>query len=121
MHAISTAAFISVLALASTLAQAMPQGMAVAIAGAEPAPSPDFSPPSHKVAPCKDTYTVPEAESCDTLFAKLDLSKADILSLNSGLSCDDTIPAGKILCIKEEKHESPVEKVALTWGKTDPA
>ncbi|KAH9177179.1 hypothetical protein EDB89DRAFT_2226229 [Lactarius sanguifluus] len=87
MHALSTAAFISVLALATTLAQAMPQGMTViTTAGAEPTPSPP--------APCTEVYIVPQDETCDTVAAELGLSKADILSLNPGLSCDDTIPAG---------------------------
>ncbi|KAH8977044.1 hypothetical protein EDB92DRAFT_887714 [Lactarius akahatsu] len=119
MYAISTAAFISVLALASTLAQAMPQDITVVVP-AVPSPSPDFSPPSHEAAPCTDTYTVPQAEPCDALVAKLGLSQADILSLNSRLSCDGTIPAGKVLCI-ETKHEPSVQKVAWNWGKTDPA
>ncbi|KAH9003721.1 hypothetical protein EDB86DRAFT_2270952 [Lactarius hatsudake] len=114
MHAISTAAFISVLALASTLAQAMPQGMTVTTAGAELTPSPDFTPPT---ALCTDTYTVLQAESCDTLVVKLGLSKADILSLNSGLNCDGTIPAGKVLCIQDE---SSVQLVSWDWGETVP-
>ncbi|KAH8977570.1 hypothetical protein EDB92DRAFT_1957892 [Lactarius akahatsu] len=87
MYAISTAAFISVLALASTLAQAMPQDITVVVP-AVPSPSPDFSPPSHKAAPCTDTYTVPQAEPCDALVAKLGLSQADILSLNSSYTKD---------------------------------
>ncbi|KAH9038440.1 hypothetical protein EDB84DRAFT_1437213 [Lactarius hengduanensis] len=110
MHPISTAAFISVLALVSTLAQAVPQGAA-------PSPSPSSS---AKAVPCTNTYTVLQAEPCDTLVAKLDLRKADILSLNSGLSCDGTIPAGKVLCI-EAKHDSSVKDVAWGWGNTDPA
>ncbi|KAH9054753.1 hypothetical protein EDB87DRAFT_1418935 [Lactarius vividus] len=55
---------------------------------------------------CIKTYTVPKALPCDTLGAELGLSQADILSLNSGLSCDGPIPAGKVLCIKKPKQES---------------
>ncbi|KAH8987247.1 hypothetical protein EDB92DRAFT_1135352 [Lactarius akahatsu] len=88
MHAISTAAFVSVLALVPSLAAAIP------------ATNPTQQPQ------CTQTYTVPQAEPCDTLVAKLGLSQADILSLNSGLSCDGPIPAGKVLCIKQPKPES---------------
>ncbi|KAH9034065.1 hypothetical protein EDB85DRAFT_1032548 [Lactarius pseudohatsudake] len=105
MHPISTAAFISVLALASTLAQAMPEG------AAEPSPSP---------VPCTDTYTVLQAEACDTLVAKLGLSQADIMSLNSGISCDGTIPAGKVLCI-EAKHGSVGGRRGLGLGEHRPS
>ncbi|KAI9430806.1 hypothetical protein H4582DRAFT_1349902 [Lactarius indigo] len=86
MHAISTAAFVSVLALVSSLAAAIP--------AASPAPQ------------CTQTYTLPKAEPCDTLVAELGLSQADILSLNDGLSCDGNIPAGKVLCIKKPKQVS---------------
>ncbi|KAH9003760.1 hypothetical protein EDB86DRAFT_2826334 [Lactarius hatsudake] len=79
MHAISTAAFISVLALVPSLAAAIP------------ATNPTQQPQ------CTQTYTVPQAEPCDTLVAKLGLSQADILSLNSGISCDGPTPAGKSL------------------------
>ncbi|KAH9177196.1 hypothetical protein EDB89DRAFT_2064813 [Lactarius sanguifluus] len=83
MHAISTAAFVSVLALLSSLATAIPA------TGPEPL--------------CIKSYTVPKAEPCDTIGAELGLSKADILSLNSGIGCDGPIPAGKVLCIKKLK------------------
>ncbi|KAH9044981.1 hypothetical protein EDB83DRAFT_2523625 [Lactarius deliciosus] len=87
MHgAISTAAFVSVLALLSSLATAIPA------TGPEPL--------------CIKTCTVPKAEPCDTLGAELGLSKADILSLNSGIGCDGPIPAGKVLCIKKLKKGS---------------
>ncbi|KAH8987243.1 hypothetical protein EDB92DRAFT_1948602 [Lactarius akahatsu] len=64
-------------------------------------------------------YTVPQAEPCDTLVAKLGLSQADILSLNSGLSCDGTIPAGKVLCIKQPKSDlAPACKTKATATAT---
>ncbi|KAH9177200.1 hypothetical protein EDB89DRAFT_1518148 [Lactarius sanguifluus] len=61
-----------------------------------------------------------QAEPCDTLVAKLGMSQADILSLNSGLSCDGTIPAGKVLCIKQPKSDlAPACKTKATaTGKT---
>ncbi|KAH8989307.1 hypothetical protein EDB83DRAFT_2325597 [Lactarius deliciosus] len=37
---------------------------------------------------------------------KLGLSQADILSFNSGISCDGPIPAGKVLCIKQPMQQS---------------
>ncbi|KAH9038442.1 hypothetical protein EDB84DRAFT_1577404 [Lactarius hengduanensis] len=125
MHAISTAAFVFVLALVSTLAQAMPQAIQKPAPTPQPSPSPSPSPSpapssSDKAVPCTNTYTVPQAEPCDTLVAKLGLSQADILSLNSGLSCDGTIPAGKVLCIKQPKTDlAPACKTkAIATGKT---
>ncbi|KAH9006336.1 hypothetical protein EDB86DRAFT_713777 [Lactarius hatsudake] len=97
MHAISTAAFVSVLALVSSLAAAT-------------GPKPQ----------CIKTYTVPKAEPCDTFVAGLGLSKADILSLNSGLNCDGTIPAGKVLCIKQSKQK-PARMLAPEPKKPAPA
>ncbi|KAH8987248.1 hypothetical protein EDB92DRAFT_1135686 [Lactarius akahatsu] len=117
MHAISTAAFVSVLALVSTLAQAMPQAIPKTTPTPQPPPSPSLAPSSSAKAavPCTNTYTVPQAEPCDTLVAKLGLSQADILSLNSGLSCDGTIPAGKVLCIKQPKSDlAPACKTKAT-------
>ncbi|KAI9429566.1 hypothetical protein H4582DRAFT_214272 [Lactarius indigo] len=73
----------------------------------QPSPASLNPSPFDKAAPCTDTFTVPQAEPCDTLVTKLGLSKADILSLNSGLSCDSNIPAGKVLCIKDPKQKSP--------------
>ncbi|KAI9440936.1 hypothetical protein H4582DRAFT_1940237 [Lactarius indigo] len=107
MHAISTAAFVSILALASTLAFALPQGKPATGPAQQPSPASLNPSPFDKAAPCTDTFTVPQAEPCDTLVTKLGLSKADILSLNSGLSCDSNIPAGKVLCIKDPKQKSP--------------
>ncbi|KAI9435419.1 hypothetical protein H4582DRAFT_2100265 [Lactarius indigo] len=72
----------------------------------QPSPTPLKSSSPDKAAPCTDTYTLPQAEPCDTLVSKLGLSQADILSLNSGLSCVGNIPAGKVLCIKKPKQES---------------
>ncbi|KAH8977043.1 hypothetical protein EDB92DRAFT_2108604 [Lactarius akahatsu] len=122
MHAISTAAFVSVLALVSTLAQAMPQAIPKTAPTPSPQPSPSPSPApssSDKAVPCTNTYTVPQAEPCDTLVAKLGLSQADILSLNSGLSCDGTIPAGKVLCIKQPKSDlAPACKTKATATAT---
>ncbi|KAH9038443.1 hypothetical protein EDB84DRAFT_1577405 [Lactarius hengduanensis] len=125
MHAISTAAFVSVLALVSTLVQAMPQAIQKPAPTPQPSPSPSPSPSpapssSDKAVPCTNTYTVPQAEPCDTLVAKLGLSQADILSLNSGLSCDGTIPAGKVLCIKQPQSDlAPACKTKATaTGKT---
>ncbi|KAI9430803.1 hypothetical protein H4582DRAFT_2103526 [Lactarius indigo] len=108
MHVISTAAFVSVLALASTLAFALPQAKPATGPAPQQSPAPLKSSSSDKPAsvPCTDTYTVPQAEPCDTLVAKLGLSQADILSLNDGLSCDGNIPAGKVLCIKKPKQKS---------------
>ncbi|KAI9435426.1 hypothetical protein H4582DRAFT_2079537 [Lactarius indigo] len=106
MHAISTAAFVSVLALASTLAFALPQAKPATGPALQQSPAPLKSSSSDKPVPCTDTYTVPQAEPCDTLVAKLGLSQADILSLNDGLSCDGNIPAGKVLCIKKPKQQS---------------
>ncbi|KAI9439718.1 hypothetical protein H4582DRAFT_1542407 [Lactarius indigo] len=106
MHAISTAAFVSVLALASTLAFALPQAKPATGPAPQQSPAPLKSSSSDKAVPCTDTYTVPQDEPCDTLVAKLGLSQADILSLNSGLSCDGNIPAGKVLCIKKSKQVS---------------
>ncbi|KAH9067778.1 hypothetical protein EDB87DRAFT_41526 [Lactarius vividus] len=100
MHAISTAAFVSVLALVSSLAAAIPAT----------GPKPQ----------CIKTYTVPKAEPCDTFVAKLGLSKADILSLNSGLSCDGTIPAGKVICIKQSTQK-PARMLAQEPKKPAPA
>ncbi|KAI9430807.1 hypothetical protein H4582DRAFT_2103529 [Lactarius indigo] len=100
MHAISTAAFVSVLALVSSLAAATPA------TGTTPQ--------------CIKTYTVPKAIPCDTLIADLGLSKADILSLNSGFSCDGTIPAGKVLCIKQSKPK-PARMLVPTPKKPAPA
>ncbi|KAH9054750.1 hypothetical protein EDB87DRAFT_1418748 [Lactarius vividus] len=117
MHAISTAAFVSVLALISTLAQAMPQAIPVTAPTPQQSPSPNAS-SSDKVVPCTDTYTVPQAEPCDTLVAKLGLSQADILSLNSGLSCDGPIPAGKVLCIKRPKQELLLAQKTVPACKT---
>ncbi|KAH9038437.1 hypothetical protein EDB84DRAFT_1560362 [Lactarius hengduanensis] len=119
MHAISTAAFVFVLALVSTLAQAMPQAIQ------KPAPTPQPS-PSHPQPPrllirlFHAQTRIPSPEPCDTLVAKLGLSQADILSLNSGLSCDGTIPAGKVLCIKQPKTDlAPTCKTKATaTGKT---
>ncbi|KAH9054755.1 hypothetical protein EDB87DRAFT_1580313 [Lactarius vividus] len=88
MHTISIAAFVSVLALVSSLAAAIP------------ATNPTQQPQ------CTQTYTVPQAEPSDTLVANLGLSQADILSLNSGISCDGPIAAGQVLCIKQPKQES---------------
>ncbi|KAH9034069.1 hypothetical protein EDB85DRAFT_1032616 [Lactarius pseudohatsudake] len=117
MHAISTAAFVSVLALVSTLAQAMPQAIQKDAPTPQPSPAPSSS---DEAVSCTNTYTVPQAEPCDTLVAKLGLSQADILSLNSGLSCDGTIPAGKVLCIKQPKTDlAPACKTKATaTGKT---
>ncbi|KAH9177182.1 hypothetical protein EDB89DRAFT_1934801, partial [Lactarius sanguifluus] len=84
MHAISTAAFVSVLALVPSLAAAIP------------ATNPTQQPQCTRM----------QDEPCDTLVAKLGLSQADILSFNSGISCDGPIPAGKVLCIKQPKQES---------------
>ncbi|KAH9038450.1 hypothetical protein EDB84DRAFT_1560372 [Lactarius hengduanensis] len=61
---------------------------------------------SDKAVPCTETYTVPNAAPCDTLGAELGLSKADIMSLNSGIGCDGPVPAGKVLCIKKLKTGS---------------
>ncbi|KAH9003736.1 hypothetical protein EDB86DRAFT_3072868 [Lactarius hatsudake] len=121
MHAISTAAFVSVLALLSTLARALPQAIPKAAPAPQPSPSPSPAPSSSdKTVSCTNTYTVPQAEPCDTLVAKLGLSQADILSLNSGLSCDGTIPAGKVLCIKQPASDlAPACKTKATaTGKT---
>ncbi|KAH9044984.1 hypothetical protein EDB83DRAFT_2523629 [Lactarius deliciosus] len=120
MHTISTAAFVSVLALLSTLAQAMPQAVPKVASAPQPSPSPSPAPSSSdKAVPCTNTYTVPQAEPCDTLVAKLGMSQADILSLNSGLSCDGTIPAGRILCIKPKSDLAPACKTKATaTGKT---
>ncbi|KAH9044986.1 hypothetical protein EDB83DRAFT_2523631 [Lactarius deliciosus] len=118
MHAISIAAFVPVLALVSTLAQAMPQAIQKSAPTPQPSPSPAPS-SSDKAVACTNTYTVPQAEPCDTLVAKLGLSQADILSLNSGLSCDGTIPAGKVLCIKPKSDLAPACKTKATaTGKT---
>ncbi|KAH9044976.1 hypothetical protein EDB83DRAFT_2553909 [Lactarius deliciosus] len=119
MHAISTAAFVSVIALVSTMALAMPQAIQKTAPTPQPSPSPAPS-SSDKAVPCTNTYTVPQAEPCDTLVAKLGLSQADILSLNSGLSCDGTIPAGKVLCIEQPKSDlAPACKTKATaTGKT---
>ncbi|KAI9436417.1 hypothetical protein BJY52DRAFT_1328978 [Lactarius psammicola] len=78
MYAISTAAFVSILALASSLAGVVQAAPRAQCAGAL------------------------SGETCDTLGARLGLSKAAIQSLNSGLSCKrrhGTIPVSK-LCIK---------------------
>ncbi|KAH9034071.1 hypothetical protein EDB85DRAFT_2274553 [Lactarius pseudohatsudake] len=111
MHAISTVAFVSVLALVPSLAVAIPatnptqQTQCTRMSSSS---SPFHSWSSDKAVQCTlaETYTVPQAEPCDTLVAKLGLSQADILSLNSGISCDGPIPAGKVLCIKQPKQES---------------
>ncbi|KAH9029707.1 hypothetical protein EDB85DRAFT_2147185 [Lactarius pseudohatsudake] len=103
MHAISTAAFVSVLALVPSLAAAIP------------ATNPTQQPQ------CTQTYTVPQAEPCDTLVAKLGLSQADILSLNSGISCDGPIPAGKVLCIQQPKQESLLAQTPAPACKTQAA
>ncbi|KAH9038441.1 hypothetical protein EDB84DRAFT_1577403 [Lactarius hengduanensis] len=121
MHAISTAAFVFVLALVSTLAQAMPQAIQKDAPTPQPSPSPSPVPSSSdKAVPCTNTYTVPQAEPCDTLVAKLGLSQADILSLNSGLSCDGTIPAGKVLCVKQPTSDlaAACKTKATATGKT---
>ncbi|KAI9436418.1 hypothetical protein BJY52DRAFT_1328991 [Lactarius psammicola] len=78
MYAISTATFVSILALVSSLA---------GIAQAAPQPQ------------CAETSDVKSGDTCDTLGARLGLSKAEIQSMNSGLSCDGTIPVST-LCIK---------------------
>ncbi|KAI9430811.1 hypothetical protein H4582DRAFT_1350092 [Lactarius indigo] len=106
MRTISTATFVSVLILASTLAFALPQAKPATGPAPKQSPAPSNPSSSDKAAPCTDTYTLPQAEPCDTLVTELGLSKADILSLNSGLSCDSNIPAGKVLCIKKPKQES---------------
>ncbi|KAH9016496.1 hypothetical protein EDB85DRAFT_2155890 [Lactarius pseudohatsudake] len=103
MHAISTAAFVSVLALVPSLAAAIP------------ATNPTQQPQ------CTQTYTVPQAEPCDTLVAKLGLSQADILSLNSGISCDGPIPAGKVLCIQQPKQVSLLAQTPAPACKTQAA
>ncbi|KAH8989308.1 hypothetical protein EDB83DRAFT_2559650 [Lactarius deliciosus] len=100
MHAISTAAFVSVLALVPSLAAAIP--------ATNPTQQPQCTRMSSSSYPFQssdkaisftlaETYTVPQAEPCDTLAVKLGLSQADILSFNSGISCDGPIPAGKSL------------------------
>ncbi|KAH9034067.1 hypothetical protein EDB85DRAFT_2144557 [Lactarius pseudohatsudake] len=119
MHAISTAAFVSVLALVSTLAQAMPQAIQKNAPTLQPSPAPSSS---DKAVPCTNTYTVPQAEPCDTLVAKLGLSQADILSLNSGLSCKLTArsPLGKYCASRSQSTDlAPACKTKATaTGKT---
>ncbi|KAH9054756.1 hypothetical protein EDB87DRAFT_1418999 [Lactarius vividus] len=101
MHATSTAAFVSILALVSSLAAAIP------------ATNPT------QQSQCTQTYTVPQAEPCDTLVANLGLSQADILSLNSGISCDSPIPAGKVLCITKPEQESLLAQNPVPACKTE--
>ncbi|KAH9016497.1 hypothetical protein EDB85DRAFT_2020119 [Lactarius pseudohatsudake] len=62
--------------------------------------------------------TTRQAEPCDTLVAKLGLSQADILSLNSGISCDGPIPAGKVLCIQQPKQVSLLAQTPAPACKT---
>ncbi|KAH9020701.1 hypothetical protein EDB84DRAFT_1581060 [Lactarius hengduanensis] len=65
--------------------------------------------------------TTKQAEPWDTLVAKLGLSQADILSLNSGISCDGPIPAGKVLCIQQPKQESLLAQTPAPACKTQAA
>ncbi|KAH9020699.1 hypothetical protein EDB84DRAFT_561652 [Lactarius hengduanensis] len=82
------------------------------LAAAIPATNPTQQPQ------CTQTYTIPQAEPCDTLVAKLGLSQADILSLNSGISCDGPIPAGKVLCIQQPKQVSLLAQTPAPACKT---
>ncbi|KAI9430889.1 hypothetical protein H4582DRAFT_2072159 [Lactarius indigo] len=105
MYAISTATFVSLLALVSSLA--------VVVQATGPRPQ------------CVETYTLQQAEPCDTLATALGLSKAEILSINSEISCDGTLPAGKVLCIKQStptcKQQDPAtattcDGLLSKWG-----
>ncbi|KAI9450778.1 hypothetical protein BJY52DRAFT_1227017 [Lactarius psammicola] len=78
MYAI-TALFVSVLALASSLA------------GVVQATGPRTR--------CTETYDVPEGETCDTLGAKLGANQTAILLMNPTITCGGTLPAEE-LCIK---------------------
>ncbi|KAH9048734.1 hypothetical protein EDB84DRAFT_1556739 [Lactarius hengduanensis] len=80
MYAISTAVFVSVLALASSLA--------VVVQATGPRTL------------CTETFDVPEGETCDTLGALLGANQTAILTMNPGISCEGTLPAGEVLCIK---------------------
>ncbi|KAI9430882.1 hypothetical protein H4582DRAFT_1151783 [Lactarius indigo] len=106
MYAISTTTFVSLLALASSLA--------VVVQATGPRTQ------------CTETYNVPEGETCDTLGALLGANQTAILSMNPGVSCksllcfvlfsrsrdlnwdvhlfpttgESTLPAGEVLCIK---------------------
>ncbi|KAI9436420.1 hypothetical protein BJY52DRAFT_1329008 [Lactarius psammicola] len=82
MYAISTAAFVSILALVSSLAGVV-----------QAAPQPH----------CIEKSDIKSGDTCDTLGARLGLSKAEIQSMNPELSCDGTISVPK-LCIKLSKR-----------------
>jgi len=78
MYSISTAAFVSVLALVSLLA--------VVVQAFGPRPV------------CDRTYMVEKGgiETCNTVAAKEGLTEADLVSMNSGIHCDGTLPAKKL-------------------------
>ncbi|KAH8979898.1 hypothetical protein EDB92DRAFT_1902297 [Lactarius akahatsu] len=80
MYAISTAAFVSVLVLASSLA--------VIVQATGPRTL------------CTETYNVPEGATCDNLGAILGANQSAILTMNPGISCEGTLPAGEVLCTK---------------------
>jgi len=82
---ISTAAFVSVLALASSVSS-----MAVVRQATGPRTQ------------CTQTYNVPQGETCDALASKLGLSQTSIESLNTGITCNgaSAISANQELCIK---------------------
>lgn len=80
MFAISPVIFVSVLALASSLA--------VVVQATGPRTR------------CIETYDMPQNETCDTLAAKLAANQTEILSMNPGINCNGTLPAGIVLCTR---------------------
>jgi len=87
MFVISTTAFVSVLSLASSVSS-------LAVVGQVAGQSTGLQ------SQCTETYTVPQSETCDALLSKLGLSQTSIQSLNPGMTCDGTLPANQVLCIK---------------------
>ncbi|KAF8263193.1 hypothetical protein EI94DRAFT_1807629 [Lactarius quietus] len=83
MHSISTAfstaAFLSVLALASPLSDV------VRASGPQPQ--------------CAETLDTTNATTCNFVASQFNLTTDQILSMNPGLNCNGTLPAGSI-CLK---------------------
>lgn len=108
MVAIS-AIFVSVLALASSLAI--------------------FVQATGPRTQCTQTYTVPEGETCDTLGANVGANQTTIMAMNPGISCDGTLPSNKSLCIRswqptctlnETATNTTCDDLASQWNITQP-
>ncbi|KAF8272635.1 hypothetical protein EI94DRAFT_1697326 [Lactarius quietus] len=63
---------------------------------------------------CTVTYTVPQDETCDSLSAKISADQSTILAMNSGISCDGTLPANQVLCVKSWQPTCTLNETATS-------